>query len=189
MITFTFVLSLISGRGLFSDYHGHAWNSLLCIDRVRNTSVTFHCFIYHGLVTSILDRYTTDCGEYMILTKVVPDMDGRSSLPVWGRRASSPGKFLKLRSSEMGLLAFCGQARVLYNFFLFRGVDRTALPPPLDPPTQIPEGAYGPLNFISSIPTFFKPRKWTLAFGCVMTHGMGHFSLLGNEKSPESCLM
>ena len=59
----------------------------------------------------------------------------------------------------MGLLAFCGQARVLYNFFLFRGFDRTALPPPLDPPTQIPEGAYGPLNFISSIPTFFKPRK------------------------------
>lgn len=47
------------------------------------------------------------------LSKAVPDMDGRSSLPVWGRRASSPGKFLKLRASEMGLVAVCGQVSVL----------------------------------------------------------------------------
>ena len=51
------------------------------------------------------------------------------------------------------------------------------------------EGAYGSLNFTLLILTFFKPRKWTLTFGCVIRHGVGHFTFLRNEKSSESCFM
>ena len=83
----------------------------------------------------------------------------------------------------MGLLAFCGQARVLYNFFLFRGFDRTALPPPPPRPAHTDtRRSLRPFEFYLIDTHLFQTQKMNFSFWLCDDTWYGTFLFAGERE-------